>query len=572
MAVQQAMTPFSEYLPAILRTNAREGANFLSAFLGVFEQLFAGVQSELDALPDLFALTPTPLVAVAVAAEECTLLLDSAAGLCPGDILQLQAEPETPCEFVEIDEVEASDLALLPSAVHLRRALRFPHTAGARVVVVGRPVAAAALSLGVGSGATALTVMDAPQLGVEVGAILRIGDDETTEYAQVEEVKGVTLTIAPPLQSSHAVGEPVAMMQPMPVATPPAAFAYAQHDGAELVLRSPALAQAELIEVDTHSGLQVNDLLHIQDSDPTAVEFVQVDALPAAGPTPAVWRAGLHLRQPLRFAHATGTAIRVLGTVVGEAALAKPATANTLVIEETQAAFLDATVGDVLRVGRGATPEYVQVVAVTTNQEKGQSTLSVTPALTGTYDTGAPVVHLAPVGGGRAFLQWLAGWVGLALRPDRGERWNRELLRVAGRIWPWRGTKPGVEAFLRTYLREEVAAITIYAPANPLQIGLVSTVGLNTVIGGSLPSFFWVNLVTNPRNSRLYHRDGLQELIQTARAALEQERPAHTDYQLRIQGHPMQIGVDYTHEVGARVGDTTLVGGAPLTIPGDSFA
>lgn len=571
MAVKQAMTSFSEYLPAILRSNARDGADFLSAFLGVFEQLFAGVQSELDALPDLFALTATPLLAVDVAAEECALLLDSAAGLCPGDILQLQAEAETPCEFVEIEEVESSDLALLPTAIHLRRALRFPHTAGARVVVVGRPGVAAALSLGVGAGAMELTVIDAPQLGVDVDAILRIGDDETTEYAQVKKVAGVTLTIAPPLQLPHAVGEPVVLMQSMPVATPPAAFAYTQRDGAELVLRTPALAQAQLIEVDTHSGLQVDDLLHIQDSDPTAVEFVQVAALPAAGPTPAVWRAGLYLRQPLRFAHATGTAMKVL-KAVGAAALDEPATATALVIDVTQAAFLGAMVGDVLRVGADATTEYVQVVAVTANQKEDQFTISVTPALAHAYAAGTPVVRLAPVGGGRAFLQWLAGWVGLALRPDRGERWNRELLRVAGRIWPWRGTKQGVEAFLRTYLREEVTAITIYAPANPLQIGLVSTVGLNTVIGGSLPSFFWVNLVTNPRNSRLYHRDGLQELIQTARAALEQERPAHTDYQLRIQGRPMQIGVDYTHEVGARVGDTTLVGGAPLTIPGDSFA
>jgi phage tail-like protein len=215
----------------------------------------------------------------------------------------------------------------------------------------------------------------------------------------------------------------------------------------------------------------------------------------------------------------------------------------------------------VLQVGVADTAEYVQVLAISAQR------VSVTPPLQQDHEAGERVVRIRPSGSGTTFLRWLARWLGLELRPAHGERWNRELVRLAGRIWPWRGTPSGAEAFVNAFLRNEAQA-TLCDPANPLQIGLVSTVGVDTVICGSPPHYFWVDLRTETGNSRLYHPEGLNEMIQAVHQALYCERPAHTYYDLRLQAHTMQIGSNATIDVGARVGDTTLLWDAPLVIPG----
>jgi hypothetical protein len=125
-----------------------------------------------------------------------------------------------------------------------------------------------------------------------------------------------------------------------------------------------------------------------------------------------------------------------------------------------------------------------------------------------------------------------------------------------------------VETFLNVLLRDEAQA-TLFDPSNPLQIGLTSTVGVDTVICGGPPHFFWVDLLTEARNSRLYHPAGLNEMIQDVHQALHRERPAHTSYDLRLRAHSMQIGSNVDTAVGARVGDTTLLWETPLIIPGN---
>jgi hypothetical protein len=193
----------------------------------------------------------------------------------------------------------------------------------------------------------------------------------------------------------------------------------------------------------------------------------------------------------------------------------------------------------------------------------------VAPPLQPGHAAGKPVRRLAPVGSGTAFLAWLAGWIALPLRPDRGERWNRELLRRAFPIWPIRGTGRGLAAFLDAALRGEARA-TIFDPANPLQLGLVSTIGEDTFIcGGHRPFFFWIDVRADPRNARLYHPDGLADLARTARELALRERPAHTTVALRLLANTMRIGVEAARDVGARIGETTLLWDAPRQIPGD---
>jgi hypothetical protein len=245
----------------------------------------------------------------------------------------------------------------------------------------------------------------------------------------------------------------------------------------------------------------------------------------------------------------------------GATRLAAPAKvkAETLHIEDLNA--LKATFGDWLQVGQAATADFVQVLA------GSAQSFEVAPPLRHNHGAQTPVVLLRATASGVNYLSWLAGWVGLNVRSNRGERWHRELLRLAGRIWPWRGTKAGTEAFLNAYLKGEAQA-RILDLANPLQIGLVSTIGEDTSICGGLPFNFWVELLADERNTRLYHPEGLAELVQTAHSVLQRKKPAHTYYDLILQAHTMQIGLDSEMDVGARVGDTTLLWDEPVIFPG----
>jgi hypothetical protein len=174
----------------------------------------------------------------------------------------------------------------------------------------------------------------------------------------------------------------------------------------------------------------------------------------------------------------------------------------------------------------------------------------------------------APLGGRTAFLRWLAGWVALETRPDRGERWNRDLLRLHARLQPWRGTQRGLEATLNATLREEATATVADRP-NPLQVGLVATVGVDTVICGDPPGYFSVEIVTDPRNGRLASPQGLAELVQAVQAVVRREKPAHTYYDLALQASDMQIGVDDSREIGVRVGETSLLWEGRLLVRGE---
>ena len=67
------------------------------------------------------------------------------------------------------------------------------------------------------------------------------------------------------------------------------------------------------------------------------------------------------------------------------------------------------------------------------------------------------------------------------LRSDRGERWNRELVRLAASLWPWRGTRRGVQGLVAASIRGEGDAFVVDL-ANPLQLGLVARLGDTTLL------------------------------------------------------------------------------------------
>jgi hypothetical protein len=551
-------TSLLDYLPAVFRQEAAADAGFLGRFLEGFAGAFDQLQQEVDAIPELFAVVPTPALAAAAAAGSDVLRLDSAVGLCGGDVLHVREENAGRAEVVELLAVTGG---LDPTGAVLTEALRFDHAAGTSLAVLQPAPPGSELAAPAAVGQATLHLVDPGALRAVAGDVLRVDDGERLEHAQVRTVDHprATVTLRRALRRPHDAGRPVRCMEPAPTATPPPAFADAVRDGPELVLRAPVLAGEAGLEVDTTTGLRVGDVLHLRELDPARVEFARVDALPAEQAVPGVLRGAVRLAGPLRFAHDAGAGMAVLGGVGPGTVLAVGAQPGAAAIEVDDPDAPGVTTGRVVRLGAD---EHAQVVGV-----QGRVVAVVPPPLRA-HPRGEPVVPLLPSAAGTAFLRWLAGLIGLALRPDRGERWNRELLRLAGRLWPLRGTRAGLQAHLRAVLRGDADAV-VFDPANPLQVGLVATVGVDTIVCGGLPYFFWVELATEQRNSRLYSPLGLSEMVQAAQAVLRAERPAHTYYQLRLRAHTMQLGVDPGTEVGARVGDTTLLWNQAMSLPGD---
>jgi phage tail P2-like protein len=114
------------------------------------------------------------------------------------------------------------------------------------------------------------------------------------------------------------------------------------------------------------------------------------------------------------------------------------------------------------------------------------------------------------------FLPWLAGWVAFTVRADWDEETTRGFLREAVSLYRLRGTAEGLRRMLQIYLRP---------------------------LGGSGPDddvvvlddfdapehYFQVRLTLADQDP-----DRLRATQEMARAIIEQEKPAHTFYGLRV--------------------------------------
>jgi hypothetical protein len=88
--------------------------------------------------------------------------------------------------------------------------------------------------------------------------------------------------------------------------------------------------------------------------------------------------------------------------------------------------------------------------------------------------------------------------------------------------------------------------------AAAMSVGEVSTVGVDTVIGGGPPHYFEVRMFTDERDP-----DARIRVERIARAIIDQEKPAHTYYDLDLETPTMQIGVFSTVGVDSLLGDDT---------------
>jgi len=147
----------------------------------------------------------------------------------------------------------------------------------------------------------------------------------------------------------------------------------------------------------------------------------------------------------------------------------------------------------------------------------------------------------------KEFLQWLAGWEALGLRADWTEAQQRDFLARIVPLYRRRGTKENLAELLRIYtgLSPVISAVDDLE----FQIGVHSSIGVDTKLDGGAPHFFHVSVTMSSPDQESLKR---QRLIATA--LIDLQKPAHTDYELEIRADSMQIGVR------SHIGIDTLLG------------
>ncbi len=151
------------------------------------------------------------------------------------------------------------------------------------------------------------------------------------------------------------------------------------------------------------------------------------------------------------------------------------------------------------------------------------------------------------------FLSWLAGWTALILRADlaleavQRKLVQREFLANIVQRYRFRGTKENLIQLLKIFTLGE--PIIQEPVVSAFQVGVSSTVGRNTYVGGGPAHFFEITIALARASPKEQARE---EAI--ARSIIELEKPAHTYYKLNIEFPSMQIGKYST------VGINTLLG------------
>ena len=143
---------------------------------------------------------------------------------------------------------------------------------------------------------------------------------------------------------------------------------------------------------------------------------------------------------------------------------------------------------------------------------------------------GQPVVERAPA----EFLPWLANWVALSLREDWDEEEKRRFISRVVPLYRQRGTKAGLTEMLFTYTDDSRIEIS----EDP-----------------DRPHYFAVRLFLDVADPTLLARKQ-----QIAKAIIDQEKPAHTYYDLTVHvSSTIQVAVRST------VGVNTLLGSPPAS-------
>lgn len=92
------------------------------------------------------------------------------------------------------------------------------------------------------------------------------------------------------------------------------------------------------------------------------------------------------------------------------------------------------------------------------------------------------------------YLKWLAGWTALILKDDWDLPKKREIIARIIPLYRMRGTKRGLEEYLKIYVGKQ---ITIIDNVERFRVGVSSLVGQKARIGGLRPFFFIVEVDVN---------------------------------------------------------------------------
>lgn len=123
-------------------------------------------------------------------------------------------------------------------------------------------------------------------------------------------------------------------------------------------------------------------------------------------------------------------------------------------------------------------------------------------------------------------LPWLAFWVDLALDSSWPIGRRRELVKAAGELYRWRGTKRGLTEYLRIYTGS-IPEISEYIPG--MSLDAETKLGINTRLASSgTGHHFTVTLELD---------DNSEVSINTVRSIIDSQKPAHTVYTLQIVQH-----------------------------------
>jgi len=122
-----------------------------------------------------------------------------------------------------------------------------------------------------------------------------------------------------------------------------------------------------------------------------------------------------------------------------------------------------------------------------------------------------------------SFIPWLASWLDLIPDPSWTVKKRRELIKSAAMIHRLRGTKRGLSEYLRIYTG---VVPEISEAVQGMKLDSDTRLGINTVLGspGSANSFT-VTLEIDGNNA---------VDIETVKAIIDSQKPAHTVYTLQI--------------------------------------
>ncbi|HDS01527.1 MAG TPA: hypothetical protein ENO07_05850, partial [candidate division Zixibacteria bacterium] len=158
------------------------------------------------------------------------------------------------------------------------------------------------------------------------------------------------------------------------------------------------------------------------------------------------------------------------------------------------------------------------------------------------------------------FLPYLASVLALVLDENWDEAKKRELIANIVKIYKLRGTSRGLALYLKIYTESTPEIIENYWPFNGFQVGVSSTIGVDSIIIGYIDRShcFTVRIPQTIDDTPV-------EMIRKIHAIVQAEKPAHTNYYM-IFAEPeleeadfMQVGVASMIGVESWVGETDNV-------------